>query len=110
MSKLSDVAWEAVFEEVRSSSLKILKDSGQESYDELRPFMENIAKWSADMALLAAQDDPGVEQARAMIISQLEMIAVHLTHESRKAFYAMVEKDLLIVARVLGTILKAAIA
>jgi hypothetical protein len=33
-----------------------------------------------------------------------------MSNDARKAFYALIEKDLLIIARVIGTILKAAIA
>jgi hypothetical protein len=109
IGKLVSDAWSATFDEVRTTSLKILKDSGQDSYNEMRPFLENLWKWSADYALSVAQDDPSAEQARAMIISQLEMIAVHLSHDARRAFYAMVEKDLLLVARVIGSILKQAL-
>jgi hypothetical protein len=113
VSKLSEIvesSWPAVYEEVRQTSINILKEAGQDAYEEMKPFVENIARWSADYTLALAQDEPGAEEARKMIIHQLEMIAMHLSHEARKSFYAMIEKDLLILARVLGTILKAAIA
>ena len=109
IGKLIEDSWSATFEEVRTTSLKILKDSGNEAYEEMKPFMENIAKWSGDYVLAVAQDDPGAEEARKMIVHQLEMIAMHLSHEARKAFYTLLEKDLLIVARVLGSILKQAL-
>jgi hypothetical protein len=108
--KLIEDSWSAAFEEVRTQSLRILKEAGDESYKELKPFLDNICRWSADYTLAVAQDDPGAEEARKMIVHQLEMIAVHMSNDARKAFYALIEKDLLIIARVIGTILKAAIA
>ena len=110
LGKLIEDSWTAAFEEVRTQSLRILKDAGDDSYKEMKPFLDNICRWSADYTLAVAQDDPGAEEARKRIFHQLEMSAVHLSNDARKAFYSMIEKDLLIIARVLGTILKAALA
>jgi hypothetical protein len=104
--KLIDAAWSATYEEIKDTSLKILREAGDESYQEVKPFLENICKWSADLTIGLAQDDPEAPQYRKMLVHQLELIGIHLTHKAREAFQKALMEDLLIVARVLGAILK----
>lgn len=109
MSDLLQAAWAGCYEEVRQRSLEIVKEAGEEVYQEVQPFLSNIAKWSADFAVAKAQGDEDADKNLQMVISQLGMISAHVGHEAAQALRKVIMEDLLIIARVLGTVIKAAV-
>jgi hypothetical protein len=106
MSDILQAAWAGAYEEVRQRSIEILKTAGEEVYVEMHPFVANLARWSADFAIAKAQGDEDADKNLEMCISQMGMIAAHVGHEAAQALRKVILEDILIIARVLGTVIK----